>query len=205
MQIWTSVHSSALRNKTICRSKGQFVCKSVLTVLLLLALAGCGQEKASGPGVERFVDQTRKDFTHLTERLAPALASKQPALRTDAVLAGFLTDEGAMGGRSTLGIAVLNAQMNFIAGRLLSADAGRPRPIQIGLNDFSYLADLFKTADRRITPETLYFKGNQIFTVCRMIDADRTKAFVCLFYDAAAFVRKWGFDQETFEKIDFGR
>jgi hypothetical protein len=156
--------------------------------------------------VSRFVEQTRQDFHTLEKRLAPVLNRGGEGREVDEVVTGFFSDAGSMAGRENLGIAVLDGRMNYIAGRVLSEDRSGPEPIKTGLNDFSYLGDIFETARTEIAHRTLYFKGRQILTACSTIEAGGAPAaYICLFYDAGPFSRQFGFGKETFARIDFSR
>jgi hypothetical protein len=164
------------------------------------------QEPPRSPAVNRFVKQTRQDFQTLEKRLAPVLDPDVRPRKVDEVVAGFLRNAATLAGRDNLGIAVLDGRMNYIAGRVLSEDRSGPEPIRTGLNDFSYLGDIFETARTKIAHRTLYFKGRQILTACSAIEAGGAPAaYICLFYDAESFSRQFDFGKKTFARIDFSR
>ena len=187
-------------------SSPRFLFIGCLLFYLFFALAGCTRQPDRTPAVKRFVEQTRQDFQILEKRLAPVLDRNVRDRRVDEVVAGFFGDAGALAGRNNLGIAVLDAQMNYIAGRVLSEDRSGPEPIQTGLKDFSYLGDIFETARSGIAQQALYFKGRPILTACSAIGAGGDPAaYVCLFYDAQSLSRQFGIDKQTFVEIDFSR
>jgi hypothetical protein len=183
-----------------------FLLLAGLLVVVLLAGEGCGDKPLENPNVKKFVEQTRRDFHRLDTRLAPLLGQALPRRKVDRALERFFNDPGALEGRKNLGIAVLDRNVTYLAGRKISENRSGPEPIQTRLTDFSYLGDLFESARSGITHRPLYFQDREIFTACSTIGGDDPpEGYACLFYDAAAFTRMWGFGKETFTQIDFSR
>ncbi len=175
-----------------------------ILLAMLIAMAGCGQKQTGNPRVEKFVHQTRTDFVRLKRLLAPALARADRRRAVDEAVAEFLADAKARAGRTEIGIAVLDGAMNYIAGREWSRGETAAEPVSTSLSDFSYLEDLFRAARTGIAARALYFRGREILTVCSAVgSAENPRAFVCIFYDAEKFARKWEFGKKTFVKIDF--
>ena len=181
------------------------LCASLL-VFVLLAAGGCGGKPPENPDVKKFVEQTRRDFSRLDTRLAPLLGQTSPRRKVERALERFFSDAGALEGRSNLGIAVLDRDFNYIAGRKISENRSGPEQIQTRLTDFSYLEDLFESARSGIALRPLYFQDREILTACSTLgEDDPPGGYACLFYDAAAFARMWGFGKEAFVEIDFSR
>ena len=173
---------------------------------LIFAFAGCPQKPEHDLEVKKFVELTRRDLQTLKNRLVPLLGQTDRSRKVDEAVRGFLNSADAMAGRSNLGIAVLDENMNYIAGRSISAEQPDTAPIQTSLRDFSYLNDLFHAAGDGIAHRPLYYQGREIFTVCSAIrSGEEASAYVCLFYDAEKFRRVFGFGKKVFAGVDFSR
>jgi hypothetical protein len=171
---------------------------------VFIALAACTQKPEPTLEVKQFVELTRRDFQTLEKRLSPLLVQTDPGQKVDEAVKKFLSDPETMAGRPNLGIAVLDGDMNYIAGRSVSAKQPDAAPIRTSLSDFSYLKDLFKAAGKGIAQQPLYYQNREIFTVCSAIRAgEKADAFVCLFYDAKSFRRMFGFGEQVLAGIDF--
>lgn len=152
---------------------------------------------------DAFRTAVKSDFSLIEERLIDALAGDTSTVRIDrAIRRAFvaLADRGRHG----TGLAVLDGEMNYVAGRVMEDASPEGKPLDTALTDFSYLKSAFKGIESgRIVGTPLYYPHRKILAICKPIAAGMTRGTACLFYDAAGLAETWGIGEDEFARIDF--
>jgi hypothetical protein len=172
-------------------------------VLLAWVAAACTAPPPLSRNAVAFRDAVRSDFSLIEENLVGALAGDAPGLRVDRAIRqafGALAERGRRG----TGLAVLDGEMNYVAGRVMGDADPEGKPLETALTDFSYLKSAFKGIESgQMVGTPLYYPKRKILAICKPLTAGGIRGTVCLFYDAAGFSKTWGIGEEEFTRIDF--